>query len=106
MPAVLLGESCRRDAPDAAVRPDLVVVTPPVGDGVAGLLQGREPELVETLVAELAVEALDVAVLHGFARLDEQMPDMVLLRPGDEGPAGELQRPGSLGRPRHGPAAG
>src|SRR5512139_3352955 len=91
MPAVLLGEASRWDATDAAVRAHLVVVATPVGDGLAGLLQRLEPVLVEALVAELAVEALDVAVLHGFARLDEQMPDVMLDRPGDESPAGELR---------------
>ena len=61
MPAVLLGEASRWDASYAAVRAHLVVVAPPVRDGFAGLLQGLEPVLVETLVAKLAVEALDVA---------------------------------------------
>ena len=33
--------------------------------------------LVQALVAELAVEALDVAVLHRLAWLDEQVTDAV-----------------------------
>lgn len=45
---------------------------------------------VEALVTELAVEAFDVAVLHGLAGVDQQVLDPVLLGPGDEGPAGEL----------------
>ena len=35
--------------------------------------QGREPLLVEAFVAELAIEAFDVAVLHWAAGLDRQM---------------------------------
>ena len=47
--------------------------------------------LVEAFVAELAIEAFDVAVLHRPARLDQQMFDAMALRPGDEGTAGELR---------------
>ena len=64
-----------RDAAAAAVRSDLVVVATPLGDDVAGLSQRREPVLVEALVAELAVEALDVAVLHRATGLDQQVRD-------------------------------
>ena len=62
------------------MRPNLVVVASPVGDGLAGLLQSLEPVLVEALVAELAVEALDAAVLHELARLDQQMSHVMLDR--------------------------
>lgn len=73
------------------MRPDLVVVAPPVSDDLACLGKRGEPVLVEALVAELAVEALDVAVLHGLAWIDQQVLDVVPLRPGDEGPTGELR---------------
>ena len=66
---VKLGKMRRWNAPHAAVRPDLVVVLPPDGDGRSGLVQRLEPVVVQALVAELAVEAFDVAVLHGPARL-------------------------------------
>ncbi len=56
--------------------------------------------LAEALVAELAVEALDVAVLHRPARLDQQVLDAMLLRPCDEGPAGELRTVVRAHRPR------
>lgn len=46
---------------------------------------------VEALIAELAVEALDVAVLHGLARLNEQVLYAMALCPTHEGPAGELR---------------
>lgn len=50
-----------------------------------------ESLLVQALVLELAVEALDVAVLHKPARLDQDMPDTMALRPSPEGAAGELR---------------
>lgn len=53
--------------------------------------QAREPVLMEALVAEFAVEALDVAVLHGAPWLDEGVPNVVFLGSGDEGPAGEFR---------------
>jgi hypothetical protein len=39
-----------------------------------------EPVLVQTLVTELAAEALDVLVLDRFARPDERQADVVLGR--------------------------
>ena len=45
-----------------------------------GLLQRLEPMLVQALVAELVAEGLDVAVLHGLSRLDEQVPNVMLDR--------------------------
>ena len=47
--------------------------------------------LVQALVAELAVEALDVSVLCRLAWFDQLVIDAVLLRPSDECAAGELQ---------------
>src|SRR5690606_2424121 len=84
-------EPGRRDTTATAVRSDLVVVAPPLADDLAGLGKRSEPVLVEALVAELAVEALDVAVLHRAAGLDQQVFDPMVLRPGDEDPAGELR---------------
>lgn len=46
---------------------------------------------VEAFVAELSVGAFDVPVLHGAARLNQQMLDAMSLRPGDESPTGELR---------------
>lgn len=56
-------------------RPHVVVVAPPACGLVAGLLQALEPVLVETLVAETAVEALDVGVLRRLARLVQDVVD-------------------------------
>ena len=58
------GELGRRHSADRAVRPDFVVVAPPAGDVLPCLVQRLEPVLVQAFVAELAVEALDVAVLR------------------------------------------
>ncbi len=91
MPAMLLSEACRWYPSDAAVRAHLVVIPAPLGDLGACLVQGREPVLVQTLVAEPPVEALDVAVLHGPPWLDQDVPDAVALGPGDESTAGELR---------------
>jgi hypothetical protein len=86
-----LGEPRRWDAADAAVRPDFVVVLSPDGGGRSSLVQRLEPLLVQALVPELSVEALDVAVLHGPAWLDQNVANTVAVRPGHEGPTGELR---------------
>ena len=80
-----------RHSPAAAVRPDLVVVLAPGGNGRPGLGEGFEPMLIQALVTELAVEALDVAVLHGLAWLDQQVLDAVSLCPAHERPACEFR---------------
>lgn len=72
------------------MRSDLVVVRSPSRHGDSGLMQGLEPALVQVLITELAVEALDVPVLHGAPRLDQDVSNSVGLRPGHECPAGEL----------------
>src|SRR5690606_20208005 len=100
------GELGGRDAATAAVRSDLVVVPSPLADHLASLRQRGEPVLVEALVAELAVEALDVAVLHRAARLDQQVFDAVALRPGDKDPAGELRTVVGANRPGIAPETG
>ena len=87
-----LGQAGRGHAPHAAVRPDLVVVRAPSSrHGHLGLMQGLEPAFVQMLVTKLAVEALDVAVLHGAPWLDQGVPDAVGLRLGHECTAGELR---------------
>ena len=51
--------------------PDGVVVTPPGLDEDLGFSEGVEDLSVQKLVAQARVEALDVPVLPGGARLDE-----------------------------------
>lgn len=48
------------------LRSDMVVVVPPPANDGPGFGQGREPLLVQALATELAVEALDEAVLLGL----------------------------------------
>ena len=86
-----LGEASRWHACQAAVRPDFVVVRSPDGYCCFGLVQGLEPALGEVLVAQLAVEAFDVAILHRARRLDQDVADTVRLDPSHECPAGELR---------------
>ena len=53
------GEQGGRHAHATAVGPDLVVVPAPGIDGRSSLSQSLEPVLVQALVPEFAVEALD-----------------------------------------------
>ena len=52
------------------VRPDRVVIVPPGGQHEPGMGQRGEQGLVEALVPQAAIEALDEAVLHRLARCD------------------------------------
>ena len=59
-----------------------VVLLPPFLDRPSCMIHGDEPVLIQTLVAELAIEALDVRVLDRLAGTDERESDVVLVRPG------------------------
>jgi len=59
----------------------MVVVRLPLGDLTTGVRQIEEPVFVQALIAEFAVEALDVAVLHRSPRRDEVQLDSVLIGP-------------------------
>ena len=72
------------------MRSYLVVISPPSGNGLTGLLQGLKPVLIKALVPEGSVKALDVGVLRWAARFDQNVLDAMLLRPGHECPAGEF----------------
>jgi hypothetical protein len=74
-----------------AVRPDLVVVLPPGGDRGPGLRQRLEPMAVQAFVPELAVEALDVAVLHWPAWLNQDVANAIGLCPALKRPAGKFR---------------
>ena len=54
-------------------------------------MQGLEPVIVQALVAEPAVEALDVAVLHRSSWLDQDGPAAMPESAAHEAPAGELR---------------
>jgi hypothetical protein len=73
------------------VRP-VAVVVPTVGlDRPASVEQADEPVLVEALLPELSVEALDEGVLHRLAWLDEVKVDSSTVRPAIEHPTSELR---------------
>src|ERR1700687_2331904 len=83
---------------EGAVRPNRIVVQAPGFDDLARLSQAEEPGLIETLVAEPAVEALDVGILVWLAGLDEVQPDALRVGPRIERSADGL---GSLCRDEH-----
>jgi len=85
--AIQLGEASRWHAPQAAVRPDVVVVRALDRHCHLGLMQGLEPATVQVLVTELAVDALDVAVLHRAPQLHQGVADAMRLRTDHECPA-------------------
>ena len=69
----LVGACCKLrgcKAVEARLWPSGVVVDPPCFDDASGLTEVREEVLVETFVAQPAVEGLDEAVLRGFAWRD------------------------------------
>jgi len=60
---------------------DLVVVISPCLDRCLRIDQAREVILVQAFIAKLSVEALDVGVLNGLPRLDEEKRYPVLVCP-------------------------
>ena len=66
---------------------DLVVLLSLGLSDASGMAQRFKPMLVQKLVPELAVEALNVAVLHGPPWLDQDEQDSLTVRPCHEGPA-------------------
>ena len=79
--ASLPPELLRRSVVQRAVRAFAAVLPPPVRQRLAHIVQGAEPARVEALVAQPAVEAFDVAVLHRLARLDVDQSNLPVLKP-------------------------
>src|ERR1043165_6118263 len=75
---------------EGTVGPDSIVVHAPGLDDLARVRQAEEPVLVQALVAESAVETLDVGILIRLARVDEVQPDAAGVGPRIERPADEL----------------
>ena len=73
------------------MRPRFVVVAPPGLQHGAGVRQRAEQRLVEQLVAQPAVEALDEAVLLRLAGRDVVPADAGLVGPGEDGVGGQLR---------------
>jgi hypothetical protein len=68
----------------------IVVVGPPAAKRGAGLGQGREQRLVQELIPQSTIEALDECVLHRFAWRDVVPGNSALVRPCEYGVAGEF----------------
>ena len=77
-------------AGERAVRPHGVVIDTPRFDRSLGARQADKPVLVQTLVAKLPVEALDVRVLDRLARSNETQLDAARIRPHIERPSRKL----------------
>lgn len=59
-----------RQPTDAGMKSHGVVVAPPLLEGGLCLVERREQRLVQELVAQAAIEALDEGILHRLARGD------------------------------------
>jgi len=88
---LLLGELCGRNPPKTAVGPDFVVVFAPFSNAIAGLWQALKPLLIQAFVSELSIETLYVAVLHGPARLNQNVANTVQSGPSQECSACEFR---------------
>jgi hypothetical protein len=64
-----------------AMRSFVIVLLLPALDSGSGLRQTGKPMQIETHIAELPVEALQVTVLRRLARLDEVQGDAMRIRP-------------------------
>src|SRR5919108_3701376 len=78
------------DIAQGAVWADGIVGHAPRLDRFACLAEAHEPVLVETLIAQPAIEALDVGVLVWLAWLDEVQFDTMGVGPRVDGSANEL----------------
>jgi hypothetical protein len=84
---LLLGELSGRNPLKTAVGPDFVVVHAPFSNAISGLWQALKPLLIQAFVSELTIETLDVAVLHGPARLNQNVADAMQSGSSQEGAA-------------------
>ena len=57
--------------------PDLVVFFAPFNNAISGLWHALKPLFIQAFVSELSIEALDVAVLHGPARLNQNVANAI-----------------------------
>jgi len=83
------------------VRPGFVVVAVPLGDQFSDVRQVREVVIIQALVTEFAVEALDVDVLGRFARGDELQIDSLAVGPAVHVAAHEFRSLVGADRPWH-----
>ena len=78
---MLSREFCRGLIVQCAMRPMLVVISAPSGDQDTSLWQARKPVVIQELIPEAAVEALDKGILRGFAGLDQLELNTMLASP-------------------------
>ena len=72
------------------MRPELIVFLPPVGNQYFGLGQRGENVPVEQFVPQFAVERLNVPILPGAARFNEERLHPQVIQPSPDLPGGEL----------------
>ena len=76
-----VGEPSRWNPSNAAMWSDLVVVLFPDRGRIPCLLQCLKPTLIEVFIPKLAVETLDIAVLHRATRLNQDVMNAMPLSP-------------------------
>jgi len=72
------------------VRSIRIIVLAPRLDLGAGVVERQEPVDVQTLIAEAAVERLNIRIIRWFARSGEVQRDVVIIRLAVQGFADEL----------------
>ena len=72
------------------MRPDVVVVIAPERQLLAGIREAVEDLLIQTFIAQAAVEAFDQPILLRFARVDVVPGHAGIARPFEDRRAGEL----------------
>ena len=86
----LADELLGRAVSERLVRPELVVVAPPIFDDQPRMGERSKLVLVEAFVSETAVERFDVGVLGRLARVDEVQPNTPITSPAGHCDAREL----------------
>jgi hypothetical protein len=76
-----VGELISWNPSNATLWPDMVVVLFPNRGRIPCLLQCFEPALIEVFNSKLAVETLDIAVLHRATRLNQDVTNAMLHKP-------------------------
>src|ERR1700676_1591774 len=69
----------------------LVVIEPPSLDFPACIAEASEPVRIQTFVAQSAVEAFDVGILRGLARLNELQSHAAFFAPSGQCPPAKLR---------------
>ncbi len=87
---IFLNKIAWRQSVERGVWSGEVIVDPPGLDDLSGFGQPVEQVLIETLVAQPAIEAFDEGVLGGFARRDVMPFDAPVMGPFEDGVAGHL----------------